>query len=294
VRGDAWFLLGAPWDSSGTDRGEVRAPEALRAAGLSGLVDVDLGDAATAITNSHREAATGVRALAETIAASHALATSLRAAMTEHRERRPLLIGGDCSLLLGVFSCLRRSVGDVGLWIVDGHPDYFSAAESETGETADMELAVLTGDGPSALVELGHVVPMVPARRVALIGHRTADLDPASAAELARVPSEMVTIDAASVVRDPWDTAQQAVRWADRLRIPMWLHVDVDVLDPSAMPAVTYPQDGGPDFGQLATVLTSLAASPSLLGVSIADFRPDLDPGGEHATRLVALLDRTL
>src|SRR5262245_32971508 len=128
MRGDSWFLLGAPWDSSGTGRGEARAPEALRAAGLSGLVDVDLGDAATAITSSHRDTATGVRALAETVAASYALATSLRAAMAEHREQRPLLIGGDCSLLLGVFAHLRRSVGDVGLWIVDGHPDYFSAA----------------------------------------------------------------------------------------------------------------------------------------------------------------------
>jgi arginase len=74
----------------------------------------------------------------------------------------------------------------------------------------------------------------------------------------------------------------------------MWLHFDVDVLDPSVMPAVTYPQDGGPDFDQLAAVLAPLAASPNLVGVSIADLRPDLDDDGLNATRLVALLDRTL
>jgi arginase len=74
----------------------------------------------------------------------------------------------------------------------------------------------------------------------------------------------------------------------------MWLHVDVDVLDPSIMPAVTYPQSDGPDIDQLAAALTPLTAAPNLLGVSIADFRPDLDPDGRLATRLVTLLDQTL
>jgi arginase len=68
----------------------------------------------------------------------------------------------------------------------------------------------------------------------------------------------------------------------------------VDVLDSSAMPAVTYPQPGGPDLDQLAAVLPPLAASPRLIGVSVADFRPDLDPDGRHAAQLVALLNRIL
>lgn len=45
---------------------------------------------------------------------------------------------------------------------------------------------------------------------------------------------------------------------------------------------------------QLALLMTPLAASPALVGVSIADFRPDLDVDGWHAARLVDLLDRTL
>jgi arginase len=178
--------------------------------------------------------------------------------------------------------------------MVDGHPDYLDAAGSETGETADLELAVLTGDGPESLVGLGGEVPMVAARHVALIGHRTVDLDPAAAAELARVPTEVFTVDAGAVVSDPRAAGDRAAEWADQLGIPMWLHIDVDVLDPSVMSAVTYPQAGGPDLDQLAIMLLPLARSPSLVGVSVADFRPDLDPSAEQAARLVTLLDRVL
>ena len=73
-----------------------------------------------------------------------------------------------------------------------------------------------------------------------------------------------------------------------------WLHLDLDVLDPAVLPAVTYPQPGGPDWDQLAAVLEPLAHSPRLLGVSVADFRPDLDPTGDLATRVLEVLARTL
>jgi len=287
-------MLGAPWDSSGSGRGEAHAPAALRSAGLAELVDVDLGDAATVIADARRDPESGVRALADTLAAARAVSSSLAQGLRANPGRRPLVIGGDCSLLLGVFAHLRPALGDVGLWFVDGHPDYADATASESGETADLELAALTGAGPSALVGLGGVVPMVPARHVAVIGHRTADLEPAAAAELARLPADVLTIDAASTIRDPAAAADRAAAWAERLRLPMWLHLDVDVLDPADMPAVTYPQGGGPDLDQLAVLLAPLAASPNLVGVSVADFRPDLDPDGHHAARLVDLLDRVL
>jgi arginase len=292
--GSDWFLLGAPWDCSGTARGEARAPEALRRAGLTDRVAVDLGDAATVIADHRRDETTGVRALPDTIAAAHALATALDTGMRGHPGRRPLVVGGDCSVLLGVFAHLSRALGGVGLWLVDGHPDYLDAHASDTGETADLELAVLTGAGPPSLTGLGQAVPMVASRHAALIGHRTVGLDPASAAELARLPDDLLAIDADAVLGDPHGAGRRAAAWADTLRLPMWLHLDVDVLDPSIMPAVTYPQDGGPDLDQLAAVLTPLAAAPGLLGVSVADFRPDLDPDGRHAAGLVTLLDRLL
>jgi arginase len=293
VDGRSWFLLGAPWDCSGTGRGEATAPDALRTAGLARLVDVDLGNAATVIDSTHRDEATGVRALPETVAAARTLSGALAAGRRRHPGRRPLVVGGDCTLLLGVFAHLRAAVGEVGLWFLDGHPDYLDARASDTGETADSELAVLTGDGPPGLTGLAGTAPMAAARHVALLGHRTAGLDAESAAELARLPGDVLAIDAPAVLRDPAGAGARAAAWAARLGTPMWLHIDVDVLEPSSMPAVTYPQPGGPDPDDLAALLAPLARSPRLLGVSVADFRPDLDPDGRHAARLVTLLDRT-
>jgi arginase len=288
----------------------------LRRAGLSRLADVDLGDAATVISSAERDSATGVRALSDTVAAAQTLAKALHDGMAEHPGHRPLVVGGDCSLLLGVFGHLRATVGDVGLWMFDGHPDYVDPLDSDTGETADSELAILTGNGPAVLtgvesmVEIRHAsddgptaltgaaptgesrhmsgdepaaltdaAPMVASRHVALIGHRTAGLDAESAAELARLPADVVTGAAALTVD---------------FGVPMWLHIDVDVLDPVVMPAVTYPQAGGPDFEQLTAMVAPLASSPSLVGVSVADYRPDLDPDGTYAERLVALLEAVL
>jgi arginase len=63
---------------------------------------------------------------------------------------RPLLVGGDCTLLLGVFEALPS---DTGLWFIDGHADFLDRTSSPTGEAADMDLAILTGHGPPGLLD---------------------------------------------------------------------------------------------------------------------------------------------
>ena len=155
MNADGWFLLGAPWDCSGSRRGERAGPQALRAAGLSAMVSLDRGDAACGFDDQHRDETTGVLALAATLQAADALAEALGEALRESPGRRPLVIGGDCSILFGIVPALRRHVGPVGMWYLDGHPDFQDGATSDTGETADMDLAVLTGVGAEPLIGLG-------------------------------------------------------------------------------------------------------------------------------------------
>ena len=285
-----WFLLGAPWDSSGSGRGEQAAPDALRARGLARLVERDLGDAVTLVESTTRDEHTGVLALPESVRAARALTSALATGMGDAPDQRPLVVGGDCSILLGIVPALRRHVGPIGLWFFDGHPDYLDGADSDTGETADMDLAVLTGVGATALITLAGAPPMIDLADVVLIGHRTTALEPAAAAEVARMPAELRRIDATAVIRDPGAAGEQAGAWLAGAGRGSWLHLDLDVLDPVACPAVTYPQPGGLGWDDLAAVLEPIAGSPRLLGISVADFRPDLDPSGALADRLVDLL----
>ncbi|KAB1915520.1 arginase family protein [Micromonospora sp. AMSO31t] len=286
-----WYLVGAPWDCSGLGRGERLAPAALRAAGLSDLVPDDAGDAPIVIDDDRRDDATGVRALGQTGRAARVLADWLDAAAGRRPGGRPLVLGGDCSLLLGVLPWLRRDRNRVGLWFVDGHPDFLDGPSSPTGETADMDLALLTGSGPEQLTApAGLAAPLVAPADVVLLGHRTRDLDPEAAAEVARLPDTIRRFDAPAVAGAPRRCGESAAALLADVDGGVWLHVDCDVLDPAALPAVSYPEPGGPNPGQLADLLEPLVASPRLIGVSIADFRPDLDPGGAHAATLVALL----
>jgi arginase len=95
-------------------------------------------------------------------------------------------------------------------------------------------------------------------------------------------------------VEDPAAAGRRAAGLLADTGAGSWLHLDLDVLDPRSMPAVTYPEADGPDWDQLTALLLPLARSPRLLGVSVADFRPDLDPDGVHARRIVHLLARIL
>lgn len=194
---------------------------------------------------------------------------------------RPLVLGGDCTLLLGVFAALHAGTG---LWFVDGHADYFDGESSPTGEAADMDLAILTGHGPPGLLE-GDGTLLDPAA-VVLLGHRPSASDPDVARENARLDPAIQALTAPEV-RERGPAAIGA--WAsERLAAcPAWLHLDLDVLDESALPAVSYPQPLGLDWDELTALARPLARSPNLAGISLADFNPDRDPDGVHAARIV-------
>jgi len=204
---------------------------------------------------------------------------------------RPLVLGGDCTLLLGVFSALPPGSG---LWFVDGHADFFDGESSPTGEAADMDLAILTGHGPPGMVD---DTALVEPGAVVLLGHRPDELHPDVALENARLDPSINALTAPQVrERGPAAVgAEAAARLAQR---PAWLHLDLDVLDERALPAVSYPQPLGLDWDELVSLSQPLASAPNLVGISIADFNPDRDPDGAHAARVVeavaAICDSTV
>jgi arginase len=281
-----WTIVGAPLDSAGMTDAEARAPAALRAAGLvEALGSADAGDIAARIGDRERDAESGVIGLADHRVAAAELG-SLTAGVLRS-GRLPLVIGGDCSLLLGVYAGLAQAGREPGLWLIDGHPDFYDGHGSPTGEVADMEMSALTGHGPAELLEAA--APLDPAA-VVVLGHRRPELGPDVADELARVPPEMATLDATAVAERG---ADEVGRWAESRLAgggEAWLHVDLDVLDAGVFPAVSYPQPEGLDWEALMALLEPLAHSPALIGASIADLNPERDPDGRYAREVVERL----
>jgi arginase len=276
-------VVDAPIDCSGGGRGEERAPATLRGAGLVERLHARYaGEADARIRDTRRDPDTGVVGASDVHRGSVAVAALVREVLEAHEV--PLVLGGDCTLLLGVFQVARGS----GLWFVDGHADFFDGESSPTGEAADMDLAILTGHGPPGFLAPG-APPLEPAR-VVLLGHRPAGLHPDVARENARIDPAIHALTAPEVrargaARVGTDAA---ARLAHR---PAWLHLDLDVLDERMLPAVSYPQPLGLDWDDLDALVRPLAAAPNLVGVSVADFNPDRDPKGVHAARVVDALE---
>jgi len=277
-------ILDVPIDSSGTGRGEERGPAAIRAAGLvSRLRARYAGEVDSRIRDTRRDRDTGVVGAAEVRRASRGIAPRVREVL-DARER-PLVLGGDCTLLLGVFQALPRGSG---LWFVDGHADFFDGDSSPTGEAADMDLAILTGHGPPGFLPRDR--PLLEPAAVVLLGHRPAELHPDVARENARLDPAIHALTAPEVRerRAARVGSDAAAQLAQR---PAWLHLDLDVLDEGVLPAVSYPQALGLNWDELVALTQSLVAAPTLLGISVADFNPDRDPDGAHAARVVEALE---
>ena len=280
-------LLGVPANSAGRTDGVARAPLALREAGLLDALhrhakvhdygDVTLADPSpTRESRSHVIDPDGLDALVGRV--RDAVASILA------DGHLPLVIGGDCPLLLG---CLAASSGGdrVGLLFVDGHEDAYLPVQSSSGEAADMELAFALGmANASWSPELAAMLPLVAPDDVRILGARDAGL--LRAEGVASLRDRVALVDGERLAADPARIVSGACATVPR---PWWFHLDLDVLSTEALPAIDYPQPGGLDWDELAVVATTaLSAGPR--GWDVTIYNPDLDPTRVHARRIVRFL----
>src|SRR5215467_6565134 len=167
----------------------------------------------------------------------------------------PVVLGGDCSILIGsALAMRRRAIEDelpYGLVYIDGQPD---------------------------LTDLEGLRPYIRDTDVVLLGIRPHDdyrLD---------LQASGITMRAVPQLRA--EGAGRTAQWArDQLGdcLGFWVHVDVDVLDPAVMPAVDAPSAGGIAYTELELLIAGLVAAPACVGIEITVFDPDYDPDGVYA-----------
>ncbi len=295
----AWAAIGAGLDSAGRGEGEERAPAALRSAGLLEAIGAeDRGDLDVRIEDSRRDPKSGLIGFRDVFAASEQLRGAVRGLIVA--GRRPLVLGGDCTVLIGALAGARQALdARVGLAFVDGHLDFYDGRSSPTGECADTELAIVTGGGPRELAAIAGSTPIVEPSDVIACGYR-----PEPAPETVPSGEEFTlerdlldpAIEAVEAVRidDPGGLGRRIERRLAAHPGRFWLHLDADVLDPKLMPAVSYPEPDGLGWEEATALIAPLGASSALVGVSVADLNTDLDPDGRCAARLAELIAAAL
>jgi arginase len=208
------------------------------------------------------------------------------------RGDRLLVLGGDCTIMLGNLLALARR-GRPGFLFFDGHADFYQPEANVNGEAASSELALATGRGPAALTHIDGHTRLVRDEDVIAIGTR--DQDEARSYASQPLAPAIASCDLATV-RDvgPERAIENAV---GRLRAngvdAIWIHLDADVLDDDIMPAVDYRLPGGLSWDEAETML-SRAWQQGVVGMDLTIFNPRLDRDGRIGRSLVELLVRVL
>ena len=202
----------------------------------------------------------------------------------------PLVLGGDCSILLGNVLAIKR-LGRYGLFFLDGHADFYLPAQSQSGTVAGMDLAFATGRGDDVLSNIDGEKPLVRDEDVIVFGFR--DMEEAVRDKMPKLSeTEMITyslprireIGAKKAALDALQKLQN-----DSLD-GFWIHVDADVLDDRVMPAVDSRQPDGLSYEEFVKVLKILLASDKAVGMHIGIFDPEMDPDGSIAKNFTAAI----
>src|SRR5262245_24647677 len=281
----------------GTIRQLDRAPKVLRELGLSREIAArDLGDVTPPSYRDFIRPAGRARNESEIAAYSRELATRVAEATADGSFA--LVLGGDCSIVLGCLLGVGGGEADeipLGLIYMDAHSDCATAQESPTGSVASMCLALAVGRGGSPLAVLRGNKPLVRPEHVALLGRRD-QVDVGAYGQAALGPAGLLDIPHAALREKGMGAAAEAAiaRVAPCGSSGFWIHLDADVIDPSAMGAVDSPEPDGLRCEELAELLAPVVRDQRARGLEVTIYDPALDPTHRDAATLVALLSAVL
>ena len=288
-------LLGVPTSAGSHNAGQDKAPAALRAAGLVERLaehGVEVSDFGDLPVERHRPVRWdgGVRDLGRV--AAIAARTADRVAEIRAAGLPPLVLGGDCTITLGVLAGLARH-DDVGLVYFDGDADLSlpEAGEAGTADTAGsgvadtMGMTHLLGGGVDELSGLGPRRPLAGPDHVELFGFDPAELDTGQWARLAG--HGLHATPAPAVRQDPSGRAGAALARLEARAGAVLVHFDVDVLDTGAFPLANFPHLAGLTLDEAAVCLGSFCRSPKFAGLVVTEVNPDHDPEGNLIPALI-------
>jgi arginase len=248
---------------------------------------MDEGDVMFSAPTTERNSDSGIIAYDSLASMIRGVRASVSRVLNEGRF--PLVIGGDCPVLLGCLAAARPT----GLLFVDGHEDAYPAHESPTGEAADMELGFALGlEVPDLIKEAAGAMPLVRPSQVCMLGPR--DKKVLQKTNTRSLDDGRIKFYDDGALRK--GNVEALVRKAVQHLAPsrLWLHVDLDVLSTRSLPAVDYRQAGGLSWGQLEKLTGAILSSGRVAGMNVTIYNPDMDPDGRSARRIVKYLQTAM
>lgn len=203
-------------------------------------------------------------------------------------DHRVLVLAGDDTASVGVISGLQRARGAahrIGLVWLDAHGDFNTPETSVSNILAGMPIAILAGLAGPLWREAALLAATVPTDRIVIAGIR----------ELDRAEDQLLRSTEVAVLRQPeaLDGASFAAaikRLSDRVE-EIYVHIDLDVLDPSLVPSSSTPAPDGMSIQQLEQLLNTVFATRKVCVLGIAGLNPG---GGNLGKRSVASAHKLL
>jgi arginase len=277
--------------SAGTHHaGQDQAPAALRSAGFldrlraEGVTVEDRGDVVHEVFVADAMGSTA-RNLAAVVRVARVVADAVADALAD--GALPVILGGDCTITLGVVAGAQRHDSGTGLLYLDGDADLSTPATTSSGVLDAMGIAHLLGLADTDLARLGVVVPTLTDERLALIGYDETDAETFAAAVLRDRPA-LVRFADHQVRADPAGCASAARTAVEGHTSSVVVHFDVDAVDSRDLPLANYPHYGtGISLAAAGEVLRVLCAAPTLAAIVLTEVNPSYDPAGRQLARYV-------
>jgi arginase len=285
-------LLGAPVSAAASAPGGEGAPAALRSAGLVsrlqsiGYEVADHGDDPQQLFQPDNDSPRA-RNLSRVLLALEALRPRVEVAAKS--GALPVILGGDCSMVLATVAGLRRYYRQVSVIYADCDADLQTPATTTSGCVDGMVVSHLVGRGASELVRFWSEPPLVREPDVALFG--VARLDPAE--ERAMEGSPLRRYLAEDVRRkSPAKAASEAIERTHADGHGFVLHFDVDVI--AGFPATNLPNSGGLSLEEVREAFEVFAAQKHLAAIQVGGYNPLNDADGSGAKLIIDFLAHIL
>ncbi|MFN2159714.1 MAG: arginase family protein [Anaerolineales bacterium] len=191
---------------------------------------------------------------------------------------RPVSYAGDCCAVIGVQAGLVRAGLETTLLWLDAHGDFNTWETTPSGFLGGMPLAMLVGRGEQTLLEALDIQPLAE-ERVILTDAR--DLDPGE--------DKAVAESGVLHLRNPLELLKRELPEGQ-----LYVHFDVDIINPDEAPAVSYPASGGPSADELDRIFGRLVKSEQVAAASISSWNPELDGDLETQRLCLRLFNRLI